>query len=252
MVRIKPNKRFPKDVENLQDNLEPHYDNIDNIVERVIQPKVSNNQFKYFEACQFKIKGIWSLYNRIQILDNHYKKYLSLCISKNVIRKLKLRGNSDCYFYFPFYEALEFENLLGQGKACLDCFSKAIGSMYGESPNNIDKLLSVLEGKKDDKVNKIIEPLRKAKEKLRGSIIDPKKGRKGIRDLISHRERIDIFFTIRPDAKEKRYILSEGALLNFKHPEIDKFPNYLVKEISAKIWSLLFGIIENCFSAQFK
>jgi hypothetical protein len=239
-------------IDQFKDDLEPHYDNLDHIVGNIIRPLIPMKKFKYFEACRFKLKAIYYIQNKIESLDSQYKKFLSLFITENALHKLSLTGDEDCYFYVPFYEALEFENLLSQGKACLDCFSKAIGSIYNESPNNIDRLLNILKSKpKNHKIDKLLSFIKKS-DRLNGVIIDPKSNeKKSIRDLISHRERIDIFFRIRLDHNTGKYVLSNGALLNMRHPEISRFPNYLVTEISAKVWFLLLGIIENCFRVQF-
>ena len=239
-------------IDQFKNDLEPHYDNLDHIVEDIIRPVIPTKRFKYFEACRFKMKAIYYIQNKVESLDSQYKTFLSLCIAENALHKLTLTGDKECYFYVPFYEALEFENLLSQGKACLDCFCKAIGSIYNESPNNIDKLLNVLKSKpQDPKIDKLLSFIRES-DRLNGVIIDPKSNKKkSIRDLISHRERIDIFFTLRLDQNTGKYVLSNGALLNMRHPEISRFPNYLVTEISAKVWFLLLGIIENCFKIQF-
>jgi hypothetical protein len=244
-------------IDKFKDNLEPHYDHLDHIVEDIIRPIVPNGKFKYFEACRLKMKYIWYIQNRITNLDAEYREFLSLSISENALDKLSLTKNKDWgqdyYLYFPFFEAMEFENLLAQGKACLDIFSKAIGSVYGESPNNIDKLLNILKSKpKNPKLDRLLNFIRET-QRLHGVIIDPKTNKKtSIRDIITHRERIDIFFTIRLDHKSGKYILSNGALLNMRHPAIYRFPNYLITEISAKVWFLLLGIIENCFKVQFE
>jgi hypothetical protein len=239
-------------IEQLKDTLEPHYDNLDHIIDGLIRPAISPQRFKYFEACRFKMKAIWYIQRNVEALDSQYKKLLSLCISENALHKLSLTGDKVCYFYFPFYEALEFENLLSQGKACLDCFSKALGSVYNESPSNIDRLINVLMQKpKNHKIDKTLGFINEA-YRLNGVIVDPKTNKKkSLRDLISHRERIDIFFTIRLDHNKAEYVLSHGALVNMKHPEILRFPNYRVTEISAKVWFLLLGIIENCFGVHF-
>ena len=252
-------QRDPNDemrIDRLIDNLEPHYQNLDHIVDYLIRPVVSERKFKYLDACRFKIKAIWYVKNRIENLDTQYKELLSLCISKNALNKLSLSKNEDLgegyYCYVPFYEAVEFENLLSQGKACLDCFSKAIGSVYGESPNNVDKLLKVLKSKpRDPRIDKLLSFIQKS-YRLQGVIIDPKiHKKKSIRDLIAHRERIDIFFTIRTDPESGKYTLSDGALLNMRHSSICRVPNYLVKRIANKVWFVLSGIIKNCFEVLF-
>lgn len=239
-------------IDQFKDDLEPHYSNLDHIVEDIIRPVIPTKRFKYFEACGFKLKAIYYIQNKIETLDSQYKKFLSLGIAENALHKLTLSGDKECYFYVPFYEALEFENLLSQGKACLDCFSKAIGSIYTESPNNIDKLMNVLKSQpKNHKIDKLLSFIEES-DRLNGVIIDPKSNKKkSIRDLISHRERVDIFFSIRLDHDTGNYVLSDGALVNMRHPEISRFPNYLVTEISTKVWFLLLGIIENCFKILF-
>jgi hypothetical protein len=239
-------------IDEFKDALEPPYNNLDHIIEDIIRPMISVEKFKYFEACRFKMKAIYYIQKKVETLDSQYRKFLSLCIAKDALHKLSLTASKDCYFYVPFYEAFEFENLLSQGKACLDCFSKAIGSMYNESPNNIDKLVNVLKLKpKNHKIDKLLRFIRES-YRLNGVLIDPmSKGKKSIRDIISHRERIDIFFSIRLDRNTGKYVLSDGALLNMRHPEISQFPNYFVTVISAKVWYLLLGIIENCFKVQF-
>jgi len=239
-------------MDQFEEDLEPHYDNLDHIVEDIIRSMIPPKRFKYFEACRFKLKGIYYIQKKIESLDSRYKKFVSLAIEGNALHKLTLSGDRECYFYFPFYEALEFENLLSQGKACLDCFSKAIGSIFNESPKNIDKLINVLESRpKNHKVDKLLSFIKES-YRLKGVIIDPNSNKKmSIRDLISHRERIDISFTLRLDHNTGKYGLSKGALLNMRHPEIWRFPNYLVTEIGAKVWVLLLGIIENCFKVIF-
>lgn len=239
-------------IDQFRDGLEPYYSNLDHIVDDIIRPMISKKRFKYFDACRFKIKAIYYTQKKIEALDRQYEEFLSLCIAENALGELALTGDADCYLYVPFYEALEFENLLSQGKACLDCFSKAIGSIYDESPNNIDKLANVLKSKpQNHKIDRLLSFIKES-ERLNGVIIDPKsKEKKSIRDIISHRERIDIFFSMRLDHHTEKYVLSKGALLNMKHPEILRFPNYRVTEISAKVWHHLLGIMENCFKIQF-
>ncbi|MCJ7547477.1 MAG: hypothetical protein MUP30_11745 [Deltaproteobacteria bacterium] len=243
-------------IERMRDELEPFYDHFDSIVEDCIRPKVTSGQFKYFEACRFKLKSISYIKRHIEELDNKYKKFLSLCISQGSLDKLTLRFDEtwgEGYsLYFPFFEALEFENLLAQGKACLDCFSKAIGSFYHESPNNITKLINILKKRpRDAKIEKILNIIQN-KQRLNGVIINPNTERKNsLRDLITHRERVDLFFTIRMDHDKGEYALSHGALVNMRHPAIKKLQNYRVTEISSNMYFYLLNIIENCFKELF-
>ena len=124
--------------------------------------------------------------------------------------------------------------------------------MYSESPNNIDKLVNVLMSKpRGDKIDKILAFIKEV-DRLNGVIIDPKSTeKKSVRNFISHRERIDIFFAITLDQNTGKYSTSYGALLNMRHPEVANFPNYRVVDIAGKIWFLLMGIIENCFQVLF-
>lgn len=242
------------DIDAVRDQLEPYYGNLDHIVEDVIKPSVKKGIVKYFECCRFKLKTIWYTDRRIHEWDEKYKEYLSECISSNAVGQLSLtvksqkRDTVQCYF--PFYEAIEFENILSQGKACLDCFSKALGSMYDQSgANNISKLQKVLESNRHkEKVDELLDVVSET-NRLLGVLIDPKAGKKSIRDLINHRERVNIYFSLREN--NGSYTLSHGALLDMDHPEIPLLRNYLVTNISAKIHTLLSGVIEKSFRIQF-
>lgn len=241
--------------ETFKDEFEPYYDNLDHIVEEIIIPSVSEGIAKYYECCRFKLKSVWYTERRVQEWDDKYRSGLLECISSRELGHLRLtemsRKGNKAKCYFPFYEAMEFENLLSLGKSCLDCFSKALGSMYEQkAPNNISKLITVLETNSNQP--KAVELLDVVKNlnRLLGVVIDPKAGKKSIRDLINHRERVDIFFTIREIDGD--YTLSEGALLNMDHPELPMFPNYRVTNIGAKIHALLSGVIEKSFKLQFE
>ena len=242
----------------LKDQLEPYFDNLDHIVNDILQPKVGGHQFKLFDACRLKIKYIWYIQKRVEELDNQYKEFLLLCINKNSIAKLSLTQNkefgAEYFFYFPFFEAIEFKNLLTQGKACLDLFAKGIGSIYrpGGLPKNLKNLIKILKQKSGDRrVDRILKYIY-YEHKLRGVVIDPvDEGQETLRDLVVHYGRADIFFSIKGDEKG-RYNLSKGALVNMRNPQISMLSNYLVTEIAAKVWFLLLGIIENCFKIQFE
>jgi hypothetical protein len=241
-------------LDKLRDELEPYYSEFDTIIDEIINKlKLSPGKTKYFEACRFKVNALWYILDKINSLDSKYREYIALHISNNKLNQLKLvefSNDKDLHYqYFPFHEALEFENLLSQGKSCLDCFSKACGSLYGESPNNIDNLSKVLRANHlNDTTNKLLETIDES-ERLHGVIIDPQsKSKKSIRDLISHRERADIFFIIRKDLKVNEFYVSDNALLNMGHDELIRFPNYLVINISSKVWYLVLGVMQNCFN----
>jgi hypothetical protein len=236
----------------LGDELEPHYSEIDTIIDDIIEKfNLSSGTIKYFEACRFKVTALWYLLDKINSLDSKYREYISEHISSNSLQELKLteivNGDDLHYRYFPFHEALEFENLLSQGKSCLDCFSKAIGSLYSESPNNIDSLSNVLRSNHFNETTKKMLEIIDESERLHGVIINPASdNKKSIRDLISHRERIDIYFIIRKNQETHKNDISDGALLTMEHDELIRFQNYLVTNISSKIWFLVLGIIQNC------
>ena len=242
----------------LKDQLEPYFDNLDHIVNELIRPKVRDNRFKLFDACRFKIKYIWYIQKRVEELDNQYKEFLLLSIAQNSIEKLSLTQSKEFgveyLFYFPFFEAMEFKNLLAQGKACLDLFAKVIGSIYrpGDPPKNLKNLIKILKQKSgDQRADRILKYIY-YEHKLRDVVIDPVEGgQQTLRDLAVHYGRPDIFFSIRRDEKG-RYNLSKGALVNMRNSQMSMLPNYLVTEIAAKVWLLLSGIIENCFKIQFE
>src|SRR3990172_3316758 len=112
--------------------------------------------------------------------------------------------------------------------------------------NKIDALSRVLrENHLDETTRQLLDYIDESK-RLHGVIIDPNKGgKKSIRDLIAHRERIDIFFIIRKDDAGEISSISEGALLNMRHREFVRFPNYSVRDVSSKVWFLVLGIVQN-------
>ena len=166
----------------LQSELEPFQSDIDFLVKDVIKLKVSAGQYKYYNACIVRVTALYYLMNKIEEWDAKYKEYLNLHITQNSVQSLNLshkkEWDENYLFYYPFYEAIEFENLLSQGKSCLDCFSQAIGSIYKESPNDIDGLINVLKNNHLNSTTKKILDLIEEKERLSGIIVDPKKNRK--------------------------------------------------------------------------
>jgi hypothetical protein len=242
----------------LKDQLDPYFDNLDHIVNEMIRPKVRGHQFKLFDACRFKIKYVWYIQKRIDELDKQYREFLLLCIARNSIEKLSLTQieefGADYFFYFPFFEGIEFKNLLAQGKACLDLFAKGIGSIYRSDslPKNIMNLIKILKRRSgDQKVDRILKYIY-YEHKIHGVVVDPvNEGQKALRDLVVHSGRTDIFFSIKRDEK-RNYNLSKGALVNMRNPQSSTLSNYPVTEIAAKVWLLILGIIENCFKIQFE
>ena len=87
-----------------KDKLEPHYEMLDHIIDDVIRTKVSEKQFKFYDACRFKLKSIWYILKRIEELDNEYKDYLLLCKSNNALESpFNKKDWGEKYdLYFPF------------------------------------------------------------------------------------------------------------------------------------------------------
>lgn len=226
-------------------DLEPYWDTIDGIIEEEIRSSIPSRHFKYFDACAFKLKAIWYLKCRVSDLDARYGKRVDKILAGGNLDKL-LRNPDGSWSYFPFFEALEFESLLAQGKACLDCFAKAIGSIFGELPKNISRLERLLNHKQRSgptprrtAASELLDHIRVARFRLGGVVIDPGTGRKSIRDLVSHREHASIHFRVTRSGR------SAAALVRSDHPEIVRLPNYRVTEISTRVWYHTRTLVEN-------
>lgn len=215
----------------MEQHLEPILDEVDGIVESRIRAVVEPKHFKYFDACQFKLKALWYLGERINKLDKQYREHVVSILAD------KTHTLHSTQSYFPFFEAVEFENLLNQGKAYLDCFAKAIGSTFGELPNNLTKLEKVLDQKKQNKnsaesvaASDLLTKIRSHKIHLEGIVIDPGSGKKSIRDLVSHRERASIHFRVFSSG------LSKSALVRSDHTETVRLTSNSVPVISKDVW----------------
>jgi hypothetical protein len=223
-------------VTTLEDQLEPYWEELDGLVQEKIRPAVRATHFKYFDACRFKLKALWYINSRVEDLDLKYGCMVDSLLNQETSDRF-VKNDDGSWSYFPFFEALEFENLLNQGKACLDCFSKAVGSTFGELPNNLSKLENVLksnEGKnhrRGTQVYKLLQKIAEARNRLDGIVLDPGNGKKSIRDLVSHREHASIHFRITQSQRR-----SPNALVKSDHPEIARLPNYRVTEISEMVW----------------
>lgn len=237
------------------EGLEPYYGDVDGIVDNVIKGAVTKGQLKHFEACKFKVKALWYIKDKIEELDNRYLKSVSLCMEEeNFSHFVKLPSDTGYeYEYFPFFEAIEFENILSQGKACFDTFSKAVGSLFNECPNNLEKLEVVLKhnvAKRDKRAGEVLKTIHFA-DKIKGVILDPKVGnKKSIRDLISHQEKANIKFLVSKN-KDGKFTCSKGALLGFRHPQMVLLNNYLVNNIASAIWYYTMITVEKSFKAAF-
>lgn len=213
----------------LEDELEPYWEELDGFVQEKIRSIVKPSHFKYFEACIFKLKALWYIHSRVEDLDVKYGNLVDTFLDQKLFDRF-VKDSDGTFSYFPFFEALEFENLLNQGKACLDCFAKAAGSTFGDSPNNISKLESVLKPRRSQIASQLLHKIEVSKRHLDGILLDPKKGKKSIRDLVSHREHASIRFRI--DAAGR----SRHAIVRSDHPEVVRLSNYHVTEISTRVW----------------
>ncbi|MEA3489239.1 MAG: hypothetical protein U9R44_02715 [Candidatus Omnitrophota bacterium] len=243
-------------VDKAQDKLEPYYRwEIDGVVDDVIKNYVSAGKFKYFEACKFKAKALIFIKWKIEEWDKKYKRFVLLCIREKNFKYFEKTSAETpySYYYFPFFEAMEFEHLLFQGKACLDSFSKAIGSFFEETPpNKLSELKKMLKTKvdQDPKAAAILDVIKSA-NRLNGIVLDPKKEKKkSIRDLISHRQKVDLKFAIFEDSNNK-VTCSPGAQIGMRHPEIVHLYNYSAIHIASKIWFYITGMMKESFKILF-
>ncbi len=237
----------------LKERLEPAYQDLDYIIDTHIRPAVSAEQFTYFATCGFRAKALSDINTKVQELDAAYTNLLSRSLAEDRFQELPLKKVDDGYRYVPFYEALEFENLLGQAKALLDCFARAMGGLWGMSPAGIDKLIRVLSAQRgSDTAGRVLDLLREASKRLNGVVTDAgSREKKGIADLIAHGERADIFFTLVPERETGQYAISHGALLSVRHADSARFSQHRVVTVAEKVWLLLMGVVEKCFQVQF-
>lgn len=242
-------------IDKARDKIEPYYSwESDGIIDDIIQHKVSAKQFKYFEACKFKVKALWYIKKNLENWDERNRKFVKLCVKEKNFQHMKQAPSNYPYLYsyFPFFEAVEFENLLMQGKAFLDTLSKALGCLFKESPNNVEQLEKVLRkySAKDVRAKNLLSIITSTK-RLKGVIVNPKReGKKSIRDLVAHREKIDIKFWIWKN-KQGKLTYSKNAVLEMWHPEIEHLDNYLVINIASKIWYYALGTMVNSFKKAF-
>jgi hypothetical protein len=229
---------------------------IDGMVEGPIKRQVNRKHFKYFEACKTKVKILFYICNRIKMLDSEYLKFVKARVSKNNFQgfsKDTFYGR-EAYSFFPFFEAFEFENILYQGKACLDTFSKAIGSPYKNLPKNLDSLKKVLAPHRNEiKIRKVLGIIEDHEKHLRGLTlkIPGSPTKRSLRDLSTHFEKLDIKFVVRTD--EKPYFIFEGAVLNMEHESIYRTctTNFKIMNISDTIWYHTSRILTESFEILF-
>ena len=215
-------------VTSLEDQLEPYWEELDGLVLEKIRSAVRAAHFKHFDACRLKLKALWYINSRVEDLDLKYGRLVDSFLNQETFDRFA-KNNDGSWSYFPFFEALEFENLLNQSKACLDCFSKAVGSTFGELPNNVSKLEHVLRSNNGKNRINLLQKIAEARNHLDGIVLSPGNGKKSIRDLVSHREHASIHFRITQSR-------SRNALVKSDHPELTRLLDYRVTEISERVW----------------
>jgi hypothetical protein len=225
----------------------------DIVFEEKIMPSLSEHQIKYFQSALIKLKNLWYIHNKIDELDDRYLEFINFCITRQEFRtayfKKAEQDSPYIYILYPHFEAIEFENILSQGKSCLDCFSRAVGSLFENEANNIDKLKNVLEdfSHKDPKAAAILNVIQSEEKKLRGITLRPnKENKKSLRDIINHRQKAPISFYIYK-GKEGEYSTTSGAILDMHHPHIELMENYLVKIIATRIWYYSLKMVSDTF-----
>lgn len=252
-------------VDKARDKLEPFWTwEIDGVIDDVIKRLISPGQFKYFAACKFKAKALTYINFEIKRWDEKYKKFVDLCIREKSLKYFEEAPSqaSYAYCYFPPFEAMEFESLLFQGKACLDCFAKAIGSLFERNPpRKFDSLETVLSShaKTNQRALKILSIVKKNESRLRGTVLNPiqpknlkpkKPEKKSIRDLITHYERIPIILPIFKDKKGKM-TTSRGAQIIMRHPQMVLLYNYSAVTIAGNVWYYTLEMLKKSLQAAF-
>ena len=231
-------------VNHLGRNLEPYCDPVDRIIQQRLCPLITPRGRRHFEACRYKLKAVWYLKSSVVDLDKEYGTLIDGQLTTGNLDNLPLNEDGS-RSYYPFFEALEFENLLSQAKACLDYFARAVGSQFDQNPSKLSKLQKVLrqsERSADLAVRSaasgILQVIAIYKPRLVGVVLDPGRNRKSIRDLVSHYEQAPIHFRIKGSGR------SRSALVKSDHPIIAKLPNYGVPYLSRYVQYAMRNLIE--------
>jgi len=215
-------------IDRLRGRLEPYWEAVDGLIDENVRPIVEPTHFGHFEGCQVKMKALWYLRSRVEELDAEYGRVVDALRSGGDLSHLP-RSQDGARLYFPFFEAVEFENLLIQAKACLDCFSLAVGRVFQNRSGNLAALMNVLR-KAGPRGGELLRHTESAEARLTGIVLDPGGKKKSIRDLIAHRERAFIHFRV------GAYGRSDHALLAFDHPLTARLPNNNVTVVANEVW----------------
>jgi hypothetical protein len=234
-----------------------------------IKKIVTPGQYKFFDSCRKKLSSIWYIYDkRIKVLNSKYtelgeqllklskgqietKPFIYQIDEENKSKHYYEFFDESEYYYEAFLEAIEVENLFFHAKACADVFAKAVGSIFVKegAPNNVKKLIKLLEevkGEKKYKAQRILKEINKNKRYLRGVIFPPEqenKEQKSLRDLAIHRESMYVYFKIRlPGTKYDTGVF--GGFIDTRGVLVQ---NFGVLDISGKLWVGLKNMIVKSF-----
>jgi hypothetical protein len=229
---------------------------IDGLVEGSVRKELTPRQFKYAEACRFKAKSLIYVRGRIEELDQNYYQLVHELLNSKDSRDRDLFEPSERpgqRKFRPFGEVLEFEHLLVQGKACLDCLAKVIGAPYKQSPSNLEALQKVLGQSQDPRARRVLESICCYAGHLKGLTLDPgKPGKKSLRDLITHRELLPIFFIMQENANGNTSVYKPARLdMNHREVEIVKLESPGVPALAVQVQYYTQKIFEECLKAQF-
>ena len=177
----------------LRDQLEPFWEDVDGVVSRRLRPVAPHACYLYFESCRVKLKMVYYHLQRIEELDARYGELVDALLEAD--DRKEFESNPDgTRSYHPFFEAMEFESLLLQAKACVDSFSRGTGATFGDPAAKLSKLIQVLNQQPDAEATQLHNIATRAQERLKGIVLDPdvsagvagRPARKSVRDLVGH------------------------------------------------------------------
>lgn len=240
-----------------EDELFPFWSLVDTLVEKKIKDIVTPGQYRLFDSCRRKLVCLWYIHKRIFEL---YSKYTGLgkellSSPEKEIKQLvyiKPLGPHE-YRYDAYWEAIEFEHLLSQAKACTDIFARAVGVFFKNSASNLQKLEKVLErvrGENKDIARKILIQIDNNKKYLKGIILPPDQHNKNqsLRDLLTHYESLDVWFKIRLRGGKG----DVGVFGGFVDTRGIMVPNFKAINISQALWFGVKRMVEGSFAVLAK
>jgi hypothetical protein len=239
------------------DRLEPFFDDVDGLILRVRdlarysikgEPLPDTDPgflpveaVRYLQAAGINLKALWYHYQRLVELDAEYKGVVRLPDTDSAGYSIwYTRLSDDRWTYFPFFEASELAALLGAARASVEMFCQGAGLVFGTAtPQNLGGLRKVLKGQSEPRATQLDTIANTARDALLGILFDPKKPKKpdpnqpekaALRNLVQHLEEAPIRFFVGPDG------MSDGAMVDSRHPQLIRFPNYRVVVIAGDTW----------------